>query len=112
MPDAFRLAPKDKDHESWLFSLTTKPVYIIAYDEEEARLLVDGTLYCKDHLPKPKRWCKQDYPDSPWRLHEITSCERDTSGVAEGNYVVTEDGEKWPVWRPSESLGGLVETAT
>jgi hypothetical protein len=103
MPDAYCLAPKDANHDSWRFSLTRKAVYVIAYDEAEARRLVGDSLYRTDEVPKPGKWEKTVYPDSPWRLPEVTSCERDTSGLPrDGIHIVAEDGEKWEIWRPGK----------
>lgn len=101
MPEAFRLAVKDASHESWRFSVTKKVVYIIAYSEEDARRLVGDSLYRTDELPTPGKYQKQIYPPSPWYLHDVTSCDRDTSGAPrDGIHIVAEDGEKWPIWRP------------
>jgi hypothetical protein len=100
MPDAYRLAPKDATHDSWRFSLTTKAVYVVAYDEADARRLVADSLYRTDELPTMGKWEPQFYPPSPWHLPEVTDCESDTSGLPrDGIHIVAEDGEKWPIWR-------------
>ena len=101
MPEAFRLTVKDASHESWRFSVTKNTVYVIAYSEEDARRMVGDSLYRTDELPKPEKYQKQIYPASPWYVHDVTSCDRDTSGAPrDGIHVVAEDGEKWSIWLP------------
>jgi hypothetical protein len=95
MVDCFRLTPRDLSHTSWKYSITTKTVFILAYDEKEARRRVANTLYNGVIPPNPPKYQKIMPPPSPWEIADATSCEKE-GGCSYGNHVVADDGEKWP----------------
>jgi hypothetical protein len=105
MTSCFHLTPKNLDHKSWEYSITTKSVYIFASAEIEARWLVANTL-CNEAAKIPlrtARYQKKMLPAIPWELDDVTSCEQDTSNRCLMNYVVADDGEKWRIkYKPDE----------
>jgi hypothetical protein len=99
MVACFHLTPKNPQHESWQYSITRKSVSIVASAEIEARRRVANTLAneaANISLPTG-RYQKIMMPVTPWELDDVTSCEECKSDSwPHPNYVIADDGEKWP----------------
>jgi hypothetical protein len=97
--DCFCLTPLKPNDQSWTYSEIKKlRVWTWARDCTHARDIIAHSLAVQGHAPPTGRYEKIDFQlkFSPWKLPDVTACERDNSKSPPANCILIEGDETRP----------------